>query len=497
MKVYPGIRIAIFLWTAWLAARRARADFVELGRLLDEPAARLAESIEGKSVAVAVRNRSAGGAAWDVGQASGVEVTEALRRRQIDAIRAAADPRLSELETVNRSFKQRDAQMLKRAGRQVLVGIEFFAASKRHLKVSAFSAGSSKALFAVTLDLPDAAKSLVNNLPPMNRAVVEHARQNLGRPVREGDCTHLAEECLKAAGTGKRGVYRWGRELDDREPWLPGDIVQMERVEVKAPGFQRTFGHHTAVVEDADFERIMVLHQNAFPDGKNVQRESWPRAGITGVMAAYRPWDWPAESPLPPASPSRVAPRLVVRASGKKSSPPVDLLKLIDPELDRVQGLWFFDRGGLRTPCEFEARMQVPVKPPTAYAVSMKLERLQGEECLGLGVIVGGRQTMLEIDGYKQQFSGIHNLDGKPANENESKKSGVFLPLHKPVELDCRVTSNSILLQIDKAPVIDWQGDPQRLSVSPDWPVPQNDWLFLSEFNSEFEIREFKLTPLR
>ncbi|HEX7447625.1 MAG TPA: CHAP domain-containing protein, partial [Pirellulales bacterium] len=480
-----------------LAARGARADFVELGRLLDEPAAKLAKAVEGKSVAVAVRRRAAAAAEWDLGQAAGVELTEALRRRKIDAVRAAADSRLSSLEAVERSFKPRDAQTAKRAGRDVLIGIEWIAARRPSLKISALPANSSKALWTSTLELPAAAQSLANNLPPMNRAVVEYARQNLGQSVRDGDCTHLAEECLKAAGTGKRGVYQWGRELDEREPWLPGDIVQMERVEVKAPGFQRTFGHHTAVIEEADLETIVVLHQNAFPEGKNVQRESWPRAGITGVMAAYRPWDWPAESPLPPASPSRVAPRLVVRASGKNSPPPVDLLKLIDPELDRVQGLWFFEKSNLRTPCEFAARMQVPVKPPPAYAVSMKLERLQGQECLGLGVLVGGRQTMLEVDGYQQQFSGIHNLDGKPANENESKKSGIFLPLHKQVELECRVTANSILLQIDRAPVIDWQGDARRLSLSPDWPVPHRDWLFLAAFDSEFDIRELKLTPLR
>jgi len=37
------------------------------------------------------------------------------------------------------------------------------------------------------------------------------------------------------------------------------------------------------------------------------------------------------------------------------------------------------------------------------------------------------------------------------------------------------------------------RGDPARLSVSPDWPVPHSDWLFISAFNSEFEIRSFTL----
>jgi hypothetical protein len=41
--------------------------------------------------------------------------------------------------------------------------------------------------------------------------------------------------------------------------------------------------------------------------------------------------------------------------------------------------------------------------------------------------------------------------------------------------------------------VLNWHGDPARLSVSPDWPVPHSDWLFISAFASEFEIRSFTL----
>ncbi len=497
MMARRRFRIVLFFLTTCLLARGADADFIELGRLLDAPAAELAGAIKGQSAVVAVRHRTSAAADWDLGQAAGVELTEALRRWKIDAVRAAADPRLSNLESVERSFKQRDAQALKHVDRNVLIGIEWITARRPALKISAFSNASSKALWNSTIELPEAAQSLAKNIPPMNRAVVEFARQHLGRPVRDGDCTQLAEDALKAAGAGKRGLYHWGRELDEREPWLPGDILQMERAEVKAPGFERTMGHHTAVIDEADAEKIVVLHQNAFTDGKNVQRETWPRAGISGVLVAYRPWDWPAESPLPPASPTRRSPTLVLRGSGKKPSKPVDLLKLIDPELDRVQGVWFFEKSGLRSPVEFEARLQVPVKPPSAYALHLKVERLQGEECLGLGVVVGRRQTMLEIDGYQQRFSGIHNLDGKPANENESKKPGVFLPSHKPVDIDCRITADSIWLQVDQQPVIDWRGDPRRLSVSPDWPVPQSDWLFLSAYDSEFDVREFTIESLR
>jgi hypothetical protein len=488
--------IAIFCF-AWLVSWPAKADFVELEKLLDGPAASLAEKVQGTRVVVAVRNGAQPAMPWDIRQAAGVEITEALRRRHVDAIRAAADPRLNDLEAVDRLFTARHAQAVKQVGRDVLVGIEWFAAKKTRVKIVAYSHKSPKVLWMKFVDVPEAAQSLEKNLDPMNRAAVEFAKKSLGGSVREGDCTHLAEDCLKAAGTGKRGVYRWGRELGPREPWLPGDIVQMERATVTAPDFARGFAHHTAVVEEASGERIVVLHQNAFPQGKLVQRETWPVAGMSGEIAAYRPWNWPPESPLPPASPRRVSPPFRVADVNGKPSKPIDLLKLADPHLDRVQGIWFFDGDGLRSPCEFEARMQIPVVPPKLYRLRMSVERLQGAEQFGLGIVVSGRQTMLSIDGFNSRFTGIHNLDGKPANDNESTKAGTFLPLHKRVELECRVGENEIELDIDKTHLIEWRGDAKRLSLSPDWPVPHGDWLFISAYNSEFDIDKFVLEPVK
>jgi hypothetical protein len=170
------------------------------------------------------------------------------------------------------------------------------------------------------------------------------------------------------------------------------------------------------------------------------------------------------------------------------------LLELVKPPLDHIQGLWFFEKNGpLRSPCEFEVRLQVAVEPPRAYSLDMTIERLQGSECFGLGIIVDGHQTMLEIDGYNSSFSGIHNLDGKAAKDNESRKEGAFLPLQERAHLVCRVRAGEIALDIDARPVIRWRGDARRLSVSPDWPVPHDHWLFLGAFNSEFEISKFSL----
>ena len=484
--------ISVFL-LALLTCRPSAADFVELERLMEAPGAELAEKLEGLAVVVAVRNGAAEMGPWNIAQATGLELAAALRRHHVDAIRAAADSRFDQLESVDRAFTANQTKALKQTDRQAIVGVEWLAAKRPHVKIVAFGVKSPKPLWTSIIDVPEAALSLEQNMPPMNRAVVDFAQKALGTRVGDGDCTRIADEALKAAGAGRRGTYRWGRPLGPREPWLPGDILQIERTTVKVPGGTRGMGHHTAVIEEARGDAIVVLHQNAFPDGKVVQRETWPLAGIDGYIAAFRPWDWPSDNPMPPAGPVRATPAVVATAKKRKATP-VNLLELIDPRRDRIQGIWFFEKEGvLRSPREFEARLQVAVAPPKSYSLEMTVERIEGTECLGIGVTVGGRQTMLEIDGYNSRFSGIHNLDGKPANENDSTKAGAFLPLHKRVDLKCRVQPDEIALEIDNKPVIQWHGDAERLSLSPDWPVPHSDWLFLGAFDSQFEITSFTL----
>jgi hypothetical protein len=477
-----------------LAAHSARADFVEFEQFLEEPAATLAEKLEDAKVVVAVRNGVKGAQPWNAGQAAGVEFTAALRRRQVDAVRAAADTRFDKLEVLDRPFTAQQAKALSQADRRVLVGLEWFPSKRPRLKITAFTANAPKPVWSRTLDVPENVASLEKNIPPLNRAVVESARKTIGTRVRDGDCTHLPEECLKAAGVGKRGTYRWGRELGPREPFLPGDILQIERTSVKMPGGSRGFAHHTAVVDEVRSDAIVVLHQNAYPQGKIVQREAWPIAGISGYVVGYRPWNWPEKTPYAPACPVRWSPALALSDGKGKSPKQVNLLQVVDPRLDRVQGIWFFEKDGrLRSPCEFEARLQLPVVPPKSYSLRMTVERLQGTQQFGIGVVVGGRQTMISIDNSESHCTGLHNLDGKPASGNESTKEGQFLPLHKLAEVECRVADDAIRLDIDKQEVINWHGDPARLSVSPDWPVPHDDWLFISAFNSEFEISEFDL----
>lgn len=62
------------------------------------------------------------------------------------------------------------------------------------------------------------------------------------------------------------------------------------------------------------------------------------------------------------------------------------------------------------------------------------------------------------------------------------------------MELECRVTPDSVTLLADDQSVLEWSGDPARLSVDPAWTVPRRDWLFLASHESIFAISHLTLS---
>jgi hypothetical protein len=485
--------VGLLFLVGWLgAAASVRGEFVELERLLAEPAQKLAEKLGDKTVLLATRDMSRSVSPWPVHIAIAVEFQTALKRNKIDAVRAGADSRLEKLEVLHAGFTAKDAKFAKDANRDVLVGLEWTGSLKPKLKIVAFQVDQTKPLSTEVVEITRAAVDLTQFLPDMNRAVVEFAQEQIGKKVGNGEGASLAAEALKVAGTQKHEIYRWGRELGPHEPWLPGDILQVENFSINLPEMKREYKHQVAIVETIRAEEVSILHQNAFPKGMVVQREGWPINSLSsGEIVAFRPWSWPEPNPYPTAYPARILPPKTV-AIGKK----INLLKTLDPKLDRVHGIWYLDRDNLRSHRELCCRMQIPVAPPKAYLLSMTAKRLDGPSQLGLGIVVDGHQTMVLIDCNEGQNTGLSLLDGKAANENETTQTGALLPLGKKTEIQCRVEPGQVQLTVDGKKVMEWKGDAARLTVAEEYAMPHTDWLFLSSFNSMFEISSLTLEPI-
>lgn len=157
-----------------------------------------------------------------------------------------------------------------------------------------------------------------------------------------------------------------------------------------------------------------------------------------------------------------------------------------------MKGLWFRD-GGLKWNRDTYARLQVPIEPPERYTLRLKIRRLVGNDQFGIGLIVGGRQVLLSIDGYGGTKTGLHRLDGKKSRENESTYTGRVLPPDTVVQLTVHVDPDSVRLLADGNTIVDWSGDPARLSMDETYEMPRNDWLFLTSWNTHCELTEFTL----
>ena len=491
MRSTSNLIVVWLLLLGWAAP--VAAEFPEMEEPLAAVAKKVAEKLTDLRVFVATRELSKAGAGWPAHQAAGVEFTMQLRQLKIDAVRAA-DTRTDKLDVPKVPFGLKDVNLLKDTERSVLIGLEWTSAPKAKLKVVAFQASPDKALWSETVDLLPSVVSQEKNTPPRNVSVIQYARRVLDSKVGTGQSSELLDEALKQVETTRRGFYRWGRELGPREPWMPGDILQMEDVDYKLGKVVREIKRQTMVIDEITPTEVTVLQQNTVPKGKVVQSEILSFKGfVDGEIVAFRPWAWPEEVTLPTQRPVRfVAPKL----AGKSTT--IDLLKAIDPKLDAVHGVWYFANKNLNSQREFAGRIQIPVDLPKAYVLKMKVQRIEGPEQFGFGIVVDGFQSMVSIDGSEGKVTGLNQLDGKsPAENNETTRTETYFEEGKKCDIECRVEPGHVTLKIDGKDAFDWKGDAARLTVGPDYIVPKKDWLFLSATNTQFEISSLTLEPIK
>jgi hypothetical protein len=173
---------------------------------------------------------------------------------------------------------------------------------------------------------------------------------------------------------------------------------------------------------------------------------------------------------------------------------PNNLLKLIDLDQDSVKGTWSMDDSGLKSPgCSF-GRVQIPYVPGEEYNVKLVAQRLFGTDMIALGLVRGGKQFVVGIDGSNKYIaSGIDRIDEKPFSENETAIKRTLLSNDKASEIDVQVRKDSIVVQVDGTKVVDWRGEDKRLSLFSEWKVPLGKALFVGTF-TQYNISTLEVT---
>lgn len=175
----------------------------------------------------------------------------------------------------------------------------------------------------------------------------------------------------------------------------------------------------------------------------------------------------------------------------------IDLLARIDLRRDVLQGDFELQDGALIIPSERAAVIELPAPPPPAYRLELVAEKLQGDDSLTVGLVCGDRQTMVVFDGFNHTSSGLNLLDGRSVDRNSTKYSGRIFPDGAPRTIVCEVRPGKIHVTCDGATIVDWQGDPQRLSLDQRfWKVRTPGRLLLGGWGTQFRVTKLQLTPL-
>ncbi len=147
--------------------------------------------------------------------------------------------------------------------------------------------------------------------------------------------------------------------------------------------------------------------------------------------------------------------------------------------------------------------MALPIKPVERYEVSILVERLPlaGAQAFDLGFVVNESRSFVVTDSWNNGTlgtSGIHLLDQRQAPENETaRRLPNVLPVGKRTKLIYTITPSGVRCTCDGEKLIDWEGDPKRLSRSPlERNLPNFHGLFVGGYNCHFRIHEITFTNL-
>jgi hypothetical protein len=133
-------------------------------------------------------------------------------------------------------------------------------------------------------------------IPPMNRVIVDYVNSVMGTQVDRGECWDIANRALKLADAKWDGMYKYGKPVDYmNEPIFPGDIIHFQGVVIKqVQGFStitETMEQHTAIILKVYGKGIYELaHQNTSFSGRKVGKSPIDLNGLQkGTVIVYRP----------------------------------------------------------------------------------------------------------------------------------------------------------------------------------------------------------------
>lgn len=177
----------------------------------------------------------------------------------------------------------------------------------------------------------------------------------------------------------------------------------------------------------------------------------------------------------------------------------VDLLGLIDVEQDKVSGDWTREGSRLESPKQYGARIEIPYEPPAEYELTVVVEAIDEPHGMTIGHISGGNRFLTLLNHRRMpnaELTAIEDVDGKNVGNNSTTLNASLFKKNRLSQIICTVRKKSVVVTCDGRRVIDWQGDPSRLSLSDYWKTPNRNTLFLGAYDCRYRFYRATLSPI-
>lgn len=281
---------------------------------------------------------------------------------------------------------------------------------------------------------------------------------------------------LDGEPTERNATIKQGRVFVDERP---KDLV----CTVHPSSVRVTCDDRLLVDWHGDARRLSLDQRLSVPDTLGLALGDW---NTQFLISKFELRPLPPEPPTPPTDLSQ----------------PVDVLRRIDLARDVVYGEWRQEGAALIAPATQWARLQLPVIPPEAYTLTLETPDHR-DIAVGIvvgarrveGAVIGGRQVEVVLDGGPSgETSGLQDVGGQGGDRNPTTHQGKVLREGGPNTIVCTVLQDQVTVVCNGAPVIDWQGDPQSLSLPHASMMPDDRRPFLRGWDHSFRITRLELS---
>ena len=184
----------------------------------------------------------------------------------------------------------------------------------------------------------------------------------------------------------------------------------------------------------------------------------------------------------------------------------VDLISLLNRSQEMIGPRWRVEPASIVSPdpAEFSdatvrSVLLMPCTVPSEFRWTVVAERLSGRESLNLFfALPHNRRTMVILEGFGSQASGLNLLDNTTADSNASTYRGQLFFPGKPTTIALVVRRNAVQVTCDGKDIIDFRGDETRMSLDQRiWGMIPFNRIGLAIYGpSVFRISKLELEPL-